>query len=96
MRKLTFHSGPGHFDGKCVRFAARDGDRAVSCGVTVYALKHHCAHLPTEGLLPAEAFLDAYKTAVAEIHHVAARKYLDGSFEPDSDVDIMVHDHDFH
>ena len=96
MTKLEFSDSAGRFDGKCVRFEAHDGSKPVSCGVTVYALKHHCSHLPTEGLLPAEAFLEAYNDYLSVIRMVANEKYGRGSFEPGSEVDIMVHDLDFH
>ncbi len=96
MIKLEFPVSAGRFDGKCVRFEARDGSKLVSCGVTIYALKHHCSHLPTEGLLPAEAFLEAYNDYLSVIRMVANEKYALGRFEPRSDVDIMVHDQDFH
>ncbi|MEM7428059.1 MAG: DUF1488 family protein [Pseudomonadota bacterium] len=95
MPKLQFPDPSGRFDGRCVRFEARDGSTPVSCGVTIYALKHQCSDLPLEGLLPAESFLAAYNNSLSIIHMVAAQKYSRSQFEPQGDVDIMVHDHDF-
>ncbi len=96
MTQLEFLEGSGHFDGTCVRFEARVAGKTIACGVTVYALKHRCSHLPTEGLLPAEEFLHAFAGHVPEIREIAEAKYVRQQFEPGSAVDIMVHDHDFH
>lgn len=96
METLSFPHDHGHFDGKCVRFTALCAQRTVACGVTIYALKHRCSHLPLEGLLPAEAFLDAYRSGLHEIHKIANAKFQSRAYEPDGDVEIMVHDHDFH
>ncbi len=96
METLSFPDDHGHFDGKCVRFKALCGQRDVACGVTIYALKHRVSHLPLEGLLPAEAFLKAYKRGLDEIHEIANAKFQSRTYEPEGDVEIMVHDHDFH
>ncbi len=96
MTQLKFLEQTGHFDGQCVRFEARCGDKPVACGVTVYALKHRCSHLPTEGLLPAEEFLDAFAGHTQEIREIARAKFARDQFELSGAVDIMVHDRDFH
>ncbi len=96
MSTLQFPVEPAHFDGECVRFRAVAGQRDITCGVTIYALKHRCSHLPLEGLLPAEAFLQAYSDGQSEIHKIARAKFDVRSYEPEGDVEIMVHDQDFH
>ncbi|MGI9482777.1 MAG: DUF1488 family protein [Hyphomicrobiales bacterium] len=96
MGTLVFSDDFRLFDGECVRFHGVDGGRQVLCGVTTYALKHHVPGLPLEGLLPGELFLEAYDKHVAAIHEVARRKYSTGSFEKSGDVEVMVHDHDWH
>jgi hypothetical protein len=95
MGQLAFTSDDRLFDGKCVRFVGRDGQRDVMCGVTVFALKHRDPDLPLEGLLPAELFLEAYEQMMIEIHDIARHKYLEGRFEPDGPIEIMVHDEDW-
>ena len=95
MAQLVFSDDDRLFDGQCVRFRGRAGGRDVLCGVTVYALKHHCPGLPVDGLLPGELFLEDYDRLASDIHHVARRKYEAGEFETGSPVLIMVHDHDF-
>ncbi len=96
MDELTFPDDRGHFDGECVRFKATSGQRDISCGVTIYALKHRCSHLPLEGLLPAETFVQAYKDGLEEIHKIASAKFQKRLYEHEGDVEIMIHDHDFH
>ncbi len=95
MAQLVFSDEDRLFDGQCVRFKGRSGGKDVACGVTVYALKHHCSDLPVDGLLPGELFLEAYDRLASEIHHVARRKFEAGQFETCGPVDVMVHDHDF-
>lgn len=95
MSQLVFSDDDRLFDGECVRFKGRAGNEEILCGVTVYALKHHCPGLPMEGLLPAELFLEAYDRLAQEIHHVARGKYDAGDFETSGPVRVMVHDHDF-
>lgn len=95
MTQLVFSDDDRLFDGQCVRFKGRAAGEDVLCGVTVYALKHHYPHLPLDGLLPAELFLEAYDRLVADIHHVARCKYEAGEFEEEGPVRIMVHDNDF-
>ena len=95
MSHLVFSEESRLFDGECVRFKGRAGGKDVSCGVTVYALKHHCPDLPLDGLLPAELFLDAYDRLISEIHHAARRKFDAGEFETCGPVQVMVHDSDF-
>ena len=91
MGDLAFVDDFRLFDGQCVRFHGHDGKHQVLCGVTVYALKRHAPHLPGEGLVPAEMFLEAYDRLATEIHHVARRKHAQGHFEPEGAVEIMVH-----
>lgn len=95
MAQLVFSDDERLFDGQCVRFKGSAGGNDVQCGVTVYALKHHCPDLPVDGLLPGELFLEAYDRLASDIHHAARRKYEAGEFETGSPVMIMVHDHDF-
>lgn len=95
MGQLAFTSDDRLFDGKCVRFVGRDGQRDVMCGVTVFALKHRDPDLPLEGLLPAELFLEAYEQMMIEIHDIARHKYAEGRFETDGPIEIMVHDEDW-
>jgi hypothetical protein len=95
MGTLAFTDDFRLFDGHCVRFRGYDGKRPVMCGVTCYALKHHVPGLPTEGLLPAEMFLEAYDRLMTEIHAAARRKYAAGKLEPDNEVEIMVHAKDW-
>ena len=95
MAQLVFSDDDRLFDGQCVRFKGRLGVKDVTCGVTIYALKHHCPELPMDGLLPGELFLEAYDRLAADIHHVARRKYEAGLFEENGPVQLMVHDHDF-
>ena len=95
MAQLVFSDDERLFDGQCVRFKGNVGGNDVQCGVTVYALKHHCPDLPVDGLLPGELFLEAYDRLASDIHHAARRKYEAGEFETGSPVMIMVHDHDF-
>lgn len=96
MALLKFSDEPAHFDGQCVRFRATTDSREITCGVTIYALKHRCSQLPLEGLLPAEAFLQAYADGLEEIREIATVKFQKRSYEPDGEVEIMVHDRDFH
>jgi hypothetical protein len=95
MGQLAFSSDDRLFDGKCVRFTGRDGQRDVLCGVTVFALKHHDPDLPMDGLLPAELFLDAYDRYMILIHDMARHKYAEGRTEPDGPIEILVHDEDW-
>ncbi len=95
MSQLVFSSDDRLFDGQCVRFAGRDGQREVLCGVTVFALKHRDPELPMDGLLPAELFLDAYERFMIEIHDIARHKYAEGRIETDGPIEIMVHDEDW-
>ena len=95
MGTLAFTDEFKLFDGQCVRFRGYDGTRPVECGVTCYALKHRIPGLPTEGLLPAEMFLEAYDRLMTDIHTAARRKYAAGSLETDGEVEIMVHDRDW-
>ncbi|MEE4235126.1 MAG: DUF1488 family protein [Anderseniella sp.] len=95
MAHLVFSDDERLFDGQCVRFKGCAAGKDVQCGVTVYALKHHCPELPVDGLLPGELFLEAYDRLASDIHHAARRKYEAGEFETGSPVMIMVHDHDF-
>ncbi|MGB5216245.1 MAG: DUF1488 family protein [Anderseniella sp.] len=95
MGQLAFSSDDRLFDGECVRFTGRDGQREVLCGVTIFALKHHDPNLPMDGLLPAELFLDAYDRFMIKIHDMARRKHDEGRSEPDGPIEIMVHDEDW-
>ena len=81
MSILKFPAGPAHFDGECVRFRAVTEQRDVTCGVTIYALKHRCSHLPLEGLLPAEMFLQAYSDGRDEIHKIANVVFLGDMYD---------------
>lgn len=92
---LIFCDDDRLFDGHCVRFHGRDGDKDVLCGVTVYALKHRSPDLPLEGLLPAELFLAAYDRMMIDIHDLARRKYAAGQFEPEGPVRVLIHDADW-
>ena len=95
MGQLVFSSEDRLFDGQCVRFVGRDGQREVLCGVTIFALKHRDPALPMDGLLPAELFLEAYERSAIEIHDIARHKYAEGRIETDGPIEIMVHDEDW-
>jgi hypothetical protein len=95
MSELAFLDDERLFDGECVRFHGHDGKRQVVCGVTIYALKRHAPHLPSEGLLPAEAFLETYDRLAPHIHTIARRKHAEGTFEGEGEVEVMVHANDW-
>lgn len=95
MGTLAFTDDFRLFDGQCVRFRGYDGSRQVECGVTCYALKHRMPDLPTEGLLPAEMFLEAYDRLMTDVHAAARRKYAAGALEPGGEVAIMIHARDW-
>lgn len=95
MGQLVFSSDDRLFDGRCVRFAGKDGHEEVLCGVTVFALKHHDPDLPLEGLLPSDLFLKAYDEMLIRIHDIARHKYAEGRIEPEGPVKVMVHDEDW-
>ena len=90
MAELAFIDEFKLFDGICVRFNGRDGERMVPCGVTAEALKHRDARLPSNGLIPAEEFIAAYERLAMEIHNAARAKYAAGELEPEGDVRVIV------
>lgn len=91
MAQLAFLDDDKLFDGECIRFTGSDGSERVLCGVTTAALLARDENLQRHGLLPAEAFLEAYDRFMTEIHDAARRKYGQGEFENDHPVRIMVH-----
>ncbi len=94
MATLSFLNDPPLFDGDCVRFIGTDGERNIVCGVTTYALKHCDPSLPHHGLLPAEAFIAAFEKLTGDIHNAARAKYMNGKFETEGQIRIMVHRED--
>ena len=60
MQPLSFRSDSKLFDGHCVRLDAISGKKVVHCGITLAALKQMNSHLPHEGLLPSELFVEAF------------------------------------
>ena len=94
MGELAFLQEDRLFDGECVRFKGVDGDREVTCGVTLVALKECDPELPRHGLIPAEAFLSSFDKLVIPIHDAARAKYSRGEFESEGAVEIMVHRRD--
>ena len=95
MRELVFKDDFRLFDGNCVRFHGFSGDEQVLCGVTTYALKHHCPDLPDHGLLPGELFISAYDTLMVQVHQAARKKYRNKEFELSGGIKVMVHDTDW-
>jgi uncharacterized protein DUF1488 len=90
MAELAFLDEFKLFDGICVRFHGRDGERMVPCGVTAEALKHRDPRLPSNGLIPAEEFIAAYERLAVEIHDAARAKYAADEVEPEGDVRVIV------
>jgi hypothetical protein len=91
MASLAFLDDTPLFDGECVRFTGMDGTEPVLCGVTTYALQYCDPSLPHHGLLPAEAFIAAYRKLLIDIHQAARAKYQSRAFEPEGPVRILVH-----
>jgi hypothetical protein len=92
MPQLVFITGDKvMYERECILFKARCGSDEVSCGVTTYALQYRDPDLPTDGLVPSEAFLDSFERFKLEIHQAARRKFERGEFEPEGDVKVMVH-----
>ena len=60
MQPLNFRNDSKLFDGHCVRLDAISGKKVVHCGITLAALKQIDSHLPHEGLLPSELFVEAF------------------------------------
>ena len=60
MQPLSFRNDSKLFDGHCVRLDAISGKKVVHCGITLAALKQIDSHLPHEGLLPSELFVEAF------------------------------------
>src|SRR4051794_2997896 len=94
MGQLAFVDDDRLFDGTCVRFTGMDGDRRVTCGVTIVALKECDPGLQRHGLVPAESFLASFDKLIVPIHHAARRKYSEGAVEAEGAVEIMVHQRD--
>jgi len=94
MAALAFLDDEALFDGSCVRFTGNDGGEKIVCGVTTTALKYGDPDLPHQGLVPAEAFQEAYRKLMMRIHDIARTKYQNREFEGDGPVRIMVHRQD--
>lgn len=91
MTQLAFVDDDRLFDGRCVRFRGCLGQTEVPCGVTTFALQYRDPDMPKSGLIPSEAFLEAFDKFVLEIHQAARQKYARGELEPEGDIRVMVH-----
>lgn len=94
MAELAFLDDFRLFDGNCVRFYAHEGKRQLLCGVTAEALKQCDPRLPHHGLIPAEAFLEAFDRLATRIHATARDKHARGELEPEGDIALLVRRHD--
>ncbi|QIG51028.1 DUF1488 domain-containing protein [Nordella sp. HKS 07] len=94
MGQLAFLDEDRRFDGQCIRFMGIDGKDEVTCGVTTAALKECDPHMQRHGLIPSEAFFEAFERLIVAIHDAARSKYERGEFEPEGSVRIVVHRRD--
>jgi hypothetical protein len=94
MGALAFLDDDPLFDGTCVRFVGDDGGDTVVCGVTTTALKYGDPTLPHYGLVPAEAFISAYRKLMIQIHDAARVKYEKKVLEAEGPVLVMIHRQD--
>jgi hypothetical protein len=91
MRTLVFRDDTKLFDGHYVRIDAKAGKEMVRCGITLGALKQIDSHLPHEGLLPSELFVEAFDRNAELIKRLCCQKYERQDFETDGDLHIVVH-----
>jgi hypothetical protein len=94
MAALAFLDDETLFDGNCVRFTGDDGGEKIVCGVTTAALIYSDPDLPHQGLVPAEAFQEAYRKLLMRIHDAARIKYQNREFEDSGPIRVMVHRQD--
>jgi hypothetical protein len=91
MKPLNFRDDSKLFDGHCVRLDAFSGEKVVHCGITLAALKQIDPHLPHEGLLPSELFVEAFDRNVELIEQLCCLKYQCQDFEREGGLDILIH-----
>jgi hypothetical protein len=91
---LDFRDDSTLFDGHCVRLDASCGKKVVHCGVTLAALKQIDSHLPHEGLLPSELFVEAFARNSELIKQLCRLKYQCQDFEKNGELDIVIHRRD--
>jgi hypothetical protein len=91
MKTLVFRDDSKLFDGHCMRLDALAGTEIVRCGVTLAALKQIDSHLPHEGLLPSELFIEAFDRNSELIKQLCCLKYELQDFEKEGELDIVVH-----
>jgi len=94
MKPLNFRDDSKLFDGHCVRLDASCGTTIVHCGVTLAALKQIDSHLPHEGLLPSELFVEAFDRHAELIKQLCSLKYQCQDFEKEGELDIVIHRRD--
>jgi hypothetical protein len=91
MQPLDFRDDSKLFDGHCIRLDALSGKRVVHCGITLAALKQIGSHLPHEGLLPSELFVEAFDRNAELIKQLCRLKYQCRDFEKEGELDIVIH-----
>jgi hypothetical protein len=91
MQTLKFQNHTKLFDGHCVRLNAKAGKETVRCGITLAALKQIDWHLPHEGLLPSELFVEAFDRNLELIKRLCCEKYDRRDFERAGELEIIVH-----
>jgi hypothetical protein len=91
MQTLVFLDDSKLFDGHCIRLDAMAGKKVVRCGITLAALKQVDSHLPHEGLLPSELFLEAFDRNEGLIKQLCCLKYELQGFEKEGELDIVIH-----
>jgi uncharacterized protein DUF1488 len=94
MKTLVFQKDSNLFDGHCIRFEAQAGKKVVRCGITLAALKQMDPHLPHEGLLPSELFVEAFNRNSELIKQLCCLKYETHDFEAEGELDIVIHHKD--
>ena len=91
MQKLVFQDDSKLFDGHCVRLDAMARKKVVRCGITLAALKQIDSHLPHEGLLPSELFVEAFDRNAELIKQLCCLKYQMQDLEKEGELDIVIH-----
>ena len=91
METLVFQDDSKLFDGRCVRIDAMAGKEIVRCGITLGALKQIDSHLPHEGLLPSELFVEAFDRNSELIKQLCRLKYERRDLEGEGELDIVIH-----